>query len=74
LTVDSMKSRSMIPSMITFSSVSCCAQPFASMSRDQFVAMLDNKAVETFVQPIVCLPMERVIGYLALPGPPGIAG
>jgi EAL domain-containing protein (putative c-di-GMP-specific phosphodiesterase class I) len=49
-----------------FETLSCNSYPFSPITRDQFANIIDKKEVETFVQPIVSLPKERIVGYEAL--------
>jgi hypothetical protein len=50
-------------SFITLSSIS---ESFSPLTRDQLLKIIEKKEVETFVQPIVSLPEEKVVGYEAL--------
>lgn len=49
-----------------FTTLSSVSYPFYPITRDQLLQILEKKEVETFVQPIVSLPKEKIVGYEAL--------
>ena len=49
-----------------FKTLSGISYPFLPISRDRFLEIIDKKAVETYFQPIISLPKEKIVGYEAL--------
>jgi EAL domain-containing protein (putative c-di-GMP-specific phosphodiesterase class I) len=49
-----------------FKTLSSVSYPFYPITRDQLLQVVEKKEVETFVQPIVSLPKEKIVGYEAL--------
>jgi EAL domain-containing protein (putative c-di-GMP-specific phosphodiesterase class I) len=49
-----------------FKRLPCSSYPFFPITRDEFLGIIEKKDVETFVQPIVSLPKEKIVGYEAL--------
>ncbi len=58
--------RCFLPFELTQSSMSSDTGEQIAVTRDEFINLIDHKNLETYVQPIVSLPEEKIIGYEAL--------
>jgi EAL domain-containing protein (putative c-di-GMP-specific phosphodiesterase class I) len=47
-------------------SVSTVGSPYIAITRDQFIKIIERREIETYLQPIVSLAQESIVGYEAL--------
>lgn len=51
---------------ILFKSLTSLSSPSPTVTRDQFIKIIEKKEIETLAQSIVSLPTEEIVGYEAL--------